>query len=82
LAQATLPKKGESSPQFSDHVCCGQMARCIKIPLGTEVCLGLATLCKMGSQPRPQRGTHPQFSADVYCGQIGRTLWIVVDGRS
>ena len=34
------PKKGHS-PQFSAHICCGQTAGWIKMPLGTEVGLGL-----------------------------------------
>ena len=29
--------KGAHSPQFSDHICCGQMAGWIKMPLGMEV---------------------------------------------
>jgi len=33
------PPKGHS-PQFSVHICCGQMAGCIKMPLGIEVGLG------------------------------------------
>jgi len=37
-------EKGHS-PQFSVHVCCGQMAGWIKMPLGTEVGLNPATLC-------------------------------------
>jgi len=36
---APLPQKGQS-PQFSAHVCCGQMAAWIKMPLGMEVGLG------------------------------------------
>jgi len=31
-----LPKR-DTSPQFLAHVCCGQTARWIKMPLGTEV---------------------------------------------
>ena len=32
------PKKGRSPPpQFSAHFCCGQTARCIKMPLGMDV---------------------------------------------
>jgi len=31
-----LPKKGRS-PQFLAHICCGQMAAWIKMPLGMEV---------------------------------------------
>ena len=35
-----LPLKGHSPPQFSVHARSGQMAGWIKMPLGTEVCLG------------------------------------------
>jgi len=35
---APPPRKG--TPQFSVHVCCGQTAGWIKMPLGTEVDLG------------------------------------------
>ena len=34
-----LPK-GAQRPQFSAHICCGQMAGWIKMPLGMEVGLG------------------------------------------
>jgi len=34
------PKRGTAVPQFSAHVCCGQIAGWIKMPLGTEVDLG------------------------------------------
>ena len=54
---APLPKKGAEPPfQFSAHFYCGQMARCIKMPLGTEVNPGQATLCLMGSQLLPLKG--------------------------
>ena len=33
-------KWGHSSPHFSAHVCCGQTAGWIKMPLSTEVGLG------------------------------------------
>ena len=36
-----LPPKGRSPSQFSAHVYCGQTAAWIKMPLGTEVDLGL-----------------------------------------
>ena len=36
-----LPQKGRSPIQFSAHVYCGQTAAWIKMPLGTEVGLGL-----------------------------------------
>ena len=38
------PKKGHT-PQFSVHVHCGKTARCIRMPLGTEVGLVQITLC-------------------------------------
>ena len=34
-----LPKGAEPPPQFSAHICCGQMAGWIKMPLGMEVSL-------------------------------------------
>jgi len=41
----TPRKKGHSPPpQFSAHVCYGQTAGWIKMPLGTEIDLGQATL--------------------------------------
>jgi len=37
---APLPNRG-TAPQFLAHVCCGQTAGWIKMPLGMEVGLGL-----------------------------------------
>jgi len=37
--QLPLPQRG-TDPQFSPHICCGQMAGWIKMPLGMEVGLG------------------------------------------
>jgi len=34
------PPKGDGAPKFSAHICCGQMAGWIKMPLGRE--LGLS----------------------------------------
>jgi len=41
---APPPQKGQS-PQFSAHICCGQMAGWIKMPFGMEVASAQATLC-------------------------------------
>ena len=41
---ALLPQWG-TGPQFSAHICCGQMAAWIKMSLGMEVGLGQAALC-------------------------------------
>ena len=63
------PKRGTHT-QFVAHVCCGQKARWIKTPLGTEVRLGPGDIVLDGAQLPPQKKGHgPQFSAHVYCGQ-------------
>jgi len=52
------------------HVCCDQMAECIKIPLGTEVGLGRGDFVLDGNPVLPpKKGAHPQFSAHVCCGR-------------
>jgi len=48
-------KKGVQAPHFSAHVCCGQTARWIKMPLGKEVGFDQATLCSMGTQLPPKK---------------------------
>ena len=35
----------EAQPQFSAHVYCGQRARWVKMPHGTEVGLGSGNMC-------------------------------------
>jgi len=43
---APPPLKGHSPhPQFSAHICCGQMAAWIKMSLGMEEASAQATLC-------------------------------------
>jgi len=37
---APAPPRGTAPPQFSAHICCGQMAAWIKMPLGMELGLG------------------------------------------
>jgi len=71
--QPSSPQRG-TAPQFSAHVCCGQTAGWIKMPLGTEVGLGSGHIVLDGSQPPPKKkrghSSHsPHFSAHVYCGQ-------------
>jgi len=66
---APSPPKGHS-PQFSAHICCGQIAASIKMTLGMEVGLGPIHILLDGDPaPLPKRGQSPQFSAHVYCGQ-------------
>jgi len=64
---AAAPPKGHSSPQFSAHICCGQMAGWIKMPPGMEVGFGPGDFVLDGV-PAPPPGS-PQFLAHVYCGQ-------------
>ena len=52
---------GDTAPQFLAHVCCGQTAGCIRIPLGTEVGLGQGNIVLDGAQIPPQKGHAPSF---------------------
>jgi len=68
--------KREQSPQFSAHVCCGEMAGWIQMPLGMEVGLGPGHT----AHPLPQeRKRSPQFLAHVYCGKTAG--WIKMSLR-
>ena len=73
--QVPLPPKGHS-PQLSAHICCGEMARWIKMPLGRKVDLDPSDIVLDGDPaPLVKKGTEPpQFSAHVYCGQTA--AWI------
>jgi len=59
---APPPSKGQS-PQFSAHICCGQMAGWIKMPLGIEVGFGPGHIVLDGdpAPPSPNRKQSPQF---------------------
>jgi len=64
---APPPQKGHS-PQFSAHVCCGQTAGWIKMPLGTEVDLGPCNIVLDGDpahSPPKKGGTAPPIFAHV-----------------
>jgi len=52
---APTPQKGGGTapPQFSAHVCCGQMARWAKIPLGRVVGLGAHGIVLYGTELPP-----------------------------
>jgi len=53
--QLPFPKRGggTATPKFLAHVYCGQLARCIKMPLGTEVGLGPGHIVSDGD-PAPK----------------------------
>jgi len=53
------PQKG-TTPNFSPHVCCGQMAGWIKMPLGTEVGLGAGHVVLDGDPAPSRKGAHQQ----------------------
>jgi len=64
-------KKEHSSPQFSAHVYCGQMAGWIKMKLGLEVGLDPGHIVlDRDPAPFPKRDTVPQLLAHVCCGQM------------
>jgi len=64
---APPPKKG-AQPQFSAHICCGQTAGWVKIPLGTKVGLGPGRTV-LGRDPAPPKGAQLPIFGRVYCGQ-------------
>ena len=66
----SIPQR-DTAPQFLADIYCGQMARWIKMPLGTEVGLDPSDIVlDRGSSSPPQKGGRaPQQSAHVYCGQ-------------
>jgi len=64
---------GPEPPQFSAHVCCGQMAGWTKMPLGTKVDLSLGHIVLHGdpvAPPPKKRAQLPPISVHVYCGQM------------
>jgi len=59
------PRKRGASPQFLANVCCGQTARWIKMPLGTEVGLGPGDIVLDGDPTPPKRGhSSPKLCKD------------------
>jgi len=68
-----LPQNGQRLTRFLAHVYCGQTTAWIKMPLGTEVGLGLRDVVfdVDPATPRKKEHTHPtQFLSHVYCGQM------------
>jgi len=62
-----LPPERGTAPQFSVHVYYGQTAGWMKMPLDTEVDLGLGHIVLDGVSAPRERGTAaPLFSAHVY----------------
>jgi len=59
VTQLPLPQRG-TAPQFSAHICRGQMAAWIKMSLGMELGLGQGDFVLDGDPaPPPQKGAEP-----------------------
>jgi len=58
-----------AQPPISVHVCCGQTAGWIKMPLGREIGLGPGKIVLDGNPAPPKKGHSPHFSVHDYCGQ-------------
>jgi len=74
------PPKGHNPLQSSAHICCGQMAAWIKMPLSMELGLGPGDFVLDGdSAPPPQKGGRaPKCSAYIYCGQTAGWIKMVL----
>jgi len=56
------PSPKGHSPQYAAYICCGQMVRWIKMPLGRMVVLDPSDIVLDGDPtPPPQKGTAPNF---------------------
>ena len=75
-----FPQRGTAHTQFSAHICCGQMAPWIRMPLGMELCLSPGDfVLDEDSAPPPQKGGAPlNFLAHVYCGQTAEWIKMVL----
>jgi len=53
------PQESGTAPQFSAHICCGQMAGWIEMPVGREIGLGPSDIVSDGNPAaRPQERGH------------------------
>ena len=73
---SSLSTKRRQSPQFSAHVYCGQTAGWIKMPLGTEVCLGPGNTVLDGDPAPPTKRAQPPNFWRVYCGETALCIRI------
>jgi len=80
---SSTPHKRGHSPEFSAHICCGQTAGWIKMPLGTKVGLGPGHIVLhhyMGTRlfpPPKKRGTAPNFGPRLLWPN-GRPSWLLL----
>jgi len=60
LDRDPAPSPKMAHPQFSAHICCGQVAGWIKMPLGRELGLDQSNIVLHGDPaPLPQKGAEP-----------------------
>ena len=58
--QLPIPQRGTARPQFSAHICYGQMAAWIKMPLGIAVGFDPGDFVRWGPSPHPpKKGVEP-----------------------
>ena len=73
------PSPKGHSPQFSAHICCGQMAAWIKMPLGMELGLGTGDFVLDGDPaPPPQkagRARPPNFRPMFVVKRLDGSRW-------
>jgi len=75
LDQDPAPPQKAHSPPILVHVCCGQIAGWIKMPLGTEVGLGPGHIMLDGDPALlPQIGAKPPILAHVCCSQTAGSI--------
>jgi len=76
---AVPPPKGHN-PQFSAHICCGQMTAWINMSLGTKLGLGPGDFVLDGNPTPPplKGGGDPKNFRSVYCGQTAGWVKIVL----
>jgi len=76
--QLSLPQRG-TDPQYSTHVCCGQMAGWIKMPLGVEEGLSPGDFVLEGdpAPSSPKRGRNPPIFGPCI---LWPNSWINQDG--
>jgi len=64
---APLTKTGGRVPQIFGQSCCGQMAGCIKMPLGAEVGLALRDIVFDVDPADPRKRAHPPHPIFALC---------------
>jgi len=57
------------------HVCCGQTAGWIKVPLGMEVDLDPSDIVLYGDPAPLPKEARSQFLARVYCDQVAHLIY-------